>query len=130
MKEGKVRGIVNSVFQNWSFMANYEYNRLGRIWVVWDQSVRMTPIYKSSHIITCSVLLEGKEKEIFCSFVYALNTMEERRNLWEDLRNHKDSMLFRNKQWLIFGNFNEILDVSERSGFEDNPNVTMGMRKF
>ena len=63
VKEGKAGSIVNYVFHNWSFMANYEHNQLGRIWVVWDQSVKMTPVYKSSQLITCSVLLEGRTEE-------------------------------------------------------------------
>ena len=130
VKEGKAGSIVNYVFHNWSFMANYEHNQLGRIWVVWDQSVKMTPVYKSSQLITCSVLLEGRTEEIICSFVYVLNTMEERRVLWEELRNHKDAAMFRDKQWLVFGDFNEILNGSEHSGYENNPNVTTGMREF
>ncbi|KAF8114102.1 hypothetical protein N665_0042s0024 [Sinapis alba] len=114
VKEGKAAGIVDSVFQHWSFdsfMANYEHNNLDRIWVIWGPSVRMTP-------------------EIFCSFVYALNTMEERRILWEDLRNHKDSAMLRNKQWMVFGDFNEILDGREHSGNDINPYISADMRDF
>ena len=97
VKERKADNIMNSVFQNWSHMANYEHHHLGRIWVVWGPSVRMKPVFKSSQLITCSVLLEGMEEEMFCSSVYALSTMEERKVLWEDLRNHKDSPMFKRK---------------------------------
>ncbi|KAF8056399.1 hypothetical protein N665_1273s0002 [Sinapis alba] len=130
VKEGKAAGIVDSVFQHWSFMANYEHNNLGRIWVIWVPSVRMIPVFKSSQLITCSVMLEGKTEEILCSFVYALNTMEERRILWEDLRNHKDSAMLRNKQWMVFGDFNEILDGREHSGNDIKPYISAGMRDF
>lgn len=130
VKEKKAEGIVSSVFQNWSYMANYEHHHLGRIWVVWGPSVRMTPVFKSSQLVTCSVLLEGRTEEMFCTFVYALNTMEERKILWEDLRNHKDSAMFRNKQWLVFGDFNEIMAAEEHSHYDNNPSVTAGMRDF
>ena len=60
--------------------------------------------------ITCSVLLEGKEEEFFCSFIYASNYVEERKILWEDIRHHHDSPMFRNKPWMLCGDFNEILD--------------------
>lgn len=76
------------------------------------------------------MLLEGKEEEIFCSFVYALNRMEERKSLWEDLRNHKDSQMFKNKQWMVFGDFNEILDGEEHSVYENYPGRPSGMRDF
>lgn len=74
VKEGRAGRIVGSVFNNWSFMSNYEHHHLGCIWVVWGPSIRMTPIFKSSQLITCSVLIDGKNEEIFCSFVYASNT--------------------------------------------------------
>lgn len=65
-----------------------------------------------------------------CSFVYALNTMEERRILLENFMNHKDSTMFINKQWLVFGDFNEILDGEEHSGNDNNPAITSRMRYF
>lgn len=59
VKENKMKGIINKVFPGWSHMANYDYNRLGRIWIVWNQSVRVTPCYQSEQLITVSILLEG-----------------------------------------------------------------------
>lgn len=111
-------------------MASYEHHRLGKIWVVWGPFVRVTLVFKSSQLITCSVLMEGKQEERLCSFVYALNTMEERRILWEDLRNHKDSTMFINKQRVVFGDFNEILDGEEHSGYDNNSATTARMRDF
>ncbi|KAF8072336.1 hypothetical protein N665_1125s0004 [Sinapis alba] len=130
VQENKAERIVNSAFHNWSYMANYEHHHLGRIWVVWGPSVRITPVYKSSQLITCSVLMEGKTEEMMCTFVYALNTIEERRLLWEDLRNHKDSPMFKNKQWMVCGDFNETLNGEEHSSYENMPNTTVGMREF
>lgn len=113
VKEKKAAGIVSSVFHGWDFMSNYEFNQLGRLWVVWNSTVRMTPVYKSAQLITCSVLLQGQTKEFFCSFVYAFNTVEERRSLWEDLQSHHETPLFRNKRWIIMGDYNEILEGEE-----------------
>lgn len=115
VKEGKVMQVMSSAFKGWSCISNYEYNRRGRIWVVWSPKTRVTPCFKSGQVITCSILMEGKEEEIFCSFVYASNSMEERKELWADLKAHQDSPLMRNKPWLIFGDFNEILDIEEHS---------------
>lgn len=130
VKENKAPRIVNKVFQHWSFMSNYEFHRLGRIWVVWKANTRLTPVFKSSQMITCWVLLEGATDEFLCSFIYASNFVEDRRELWEDIRNHHDSPLFRNKQWMICGDFNEILDGEEHSSFEDSPLNLTGMREF
>lgn len=91
VKEKKSEKTVDEVFKGWNFMANYEHNRVGRLWVVCRSTVGMTPVYKSDQIITCSVLLSGKMEEFSLSFVYAHNIVEERKSLWEDLRSHYDS---------------------------------------
>lgn len=118
------------MFQGWKFLSNYEFSRLGRLWVVWNADVRMTPVYKSGQMITCSVLLQGESEEFFCSFIYALNTVEERKELWVDMRNHNEAPMFKNKKWMILGDYNEILDGSEHSAFESSPRLPMGMRDF
>lgn len=128
VKEKKSEKIVSSVFKDWSFLSNYEYNRLGRIWVVWSPKVRVTPFFKSGQIITCSVLLDGLNEEFFCSFIYASNQMEERKEMWKDLKNHQDSPILRDKPWIIFGDFNEILEAEEHSS--DSSVTTTGMRDF
>lgn len=81
VKEQKSSRIISSVFKDWSVMCNYEHHHLGRLWVLWKPKVRLTPIFKSSQIISCSVLLEGEQEEFFCTFVYASNFIEERREL-------------------------------------------------
>ena len=107
VKESKAGRILNSVFRDWSSITNYEYSNGGRIWVVWKDSVRMTPVYKTDQMITCSVGLQGQE-EFFCSFIYASNSVDERKELWGDLCHHKNSALFNGKAWMIMGDFNEI----------------------
>lgn len=42
--------IISKVFPGWSSMTNYEHHRLGRIWVIWKSSVRVTPVYKSGQM--------------------------------------------------------------------------------
>lgn len=66
VKEKKYVKVVSLVFKDWSFLSNYEYNRLGRIWVVWSPQVQITPFFKSGQMITCSVLLDGSNDEFFC----------------------------------------------------------------
>ena len=130
VKEGKAPCILNSVFGEWSFMSNYEYNQGGRIWVLWRDSVRISPVFKSDQLITCSVLLNGSEEEFFCSFVYALNTVEGRKSLWENLMNHQNSPIFSNKAWIIMGDFNEVLDGEDHSCFANSPSYSAGTREF
>lgn len=130
VKESKSEKIISSVFKGWSAVNNYEFNRKGRIWVVWSPRVRMTPVFKSDQIITMSVLLEEAEEEFFCSFVYAENTAEKRKELWKDIKDHHNSRRFRNREWIIMGDFNEVLEGEEHSSHQDGDIMTVGMRDF
>lgn len=130
VKEGKASKLISSIFKGWSVCSNYEYGRLGRIWVLWKDNVHLTLVFKSAPLVTCSVLLEGKDEEFFSSFVYASNFSEERRELWSDLRDHYESPIFRKKPWMICGDFNEILAGEEHSNHDHSPTVTRGMRDF
>lgn len=59
--------MVTSAFKDWAFMSNYEFSQLGYIWVLWKSTARLSPVFKNSQIITCSVLLKGSEEEfLFC----------------------------------------------------------------
>lgn len=130
VKENKAQQIMSTMFNGWSFISNYEYNRKGRIWVMWNASVCVTPIFKAEQIITVSVKMEGEAEEIICSFVYVDNTVEGRRELWEDIKAHQDSPLFRNKEWIIMRDFNEILEGDEHSSYQDSGLINSGMRDF
>lgn len=130
VKENKANQIVSSMFQGWSFINNYEFNRKGRIWVVWSPQVRLTPVFTSSQIVTVSVLIEGETEEFFCYFVYGENLMEDRRELWDDIKAHQDSAMFRGKQWIIMGDFNEILEGEEHSRHQDSGLSSMEMQEF
>lgn len=45
VKEIKENKIISEMFRDWEFMWNYEYNVLGRIWVVWNFNVRLSPVF-------------------------------------------------------------------------------------
>ena len=130
VKEERVPEMVGTMFKNWSILTNYEHHRLGRIWIVWRNNVRLTPFYKSSQLIRCSIKLEAMKEEFFCSFVYASNLDEGRKELWRDLCDHHNSPIIGTKPWMRLGDFNETLDMSEHSNFDSSPLITSGMRRF
>ncbi|KAF8087112.1 hypothetical protein N665_0599s0007 [Sinapis alba] len=127
VKEVRSRRIYASVFNGWSMISNYEDNSLGRIWFVWRSDAGVTPVFKSDQLITVSIALVGEEDEFFLSVVYALNLDTERHTLWEDLKNHHNSPLIRSNLWLVMGDFNETLDVSEHSLHVSNTTITHGI---
>lgn len=116
VKKGKAGRVGYTIFKYWSILTNYEYSPRGRIWVVWRNDVRLTPFYKNSQVITCSVKSEDQEDEFFCSFVYASNFLEKRKVLWKKLMDHHNSHIIGMKPWILVGDFNEILDMEDHSG--------------
>lgn len=129
VKERRMQHIVSSAFPHWSAISNYEHHRLGKLWVVWSPEVRFTPCFKSSQMINVSNLLDGMAEEFLCSFVYASNFTEDRKELWNDLKDHQGSAVFKDKPWIVVGDFNEIIELDEHLGHNISA-VTTGMRDF
>lgn len=125
VKESKAEKILGSVFRDWSSITNNEESSGERIWFLWRDLVRITPVYKSDQLVTCLVELEN-EDGFFCSCVYASNSVEGRRSLWDDILIHHNSASFKNKAWMILGDFNEILDGSESSTFVNSGRIRVG----
>lgn len=129
VKEKKAEKILSTTFGDWSSITNYEYSRGGRIWLLWRESVRVTPVYKTNQMITVMVEIEG-EACFFCTCVYASNQVEERKELWADLIHLHESPLFKDKAWMVLGDFNEILEGDESSSFDSGGRISGGMREF
>lgn len=55
MQEEKSTDVINRVFPGWNFETNYDYHRLGRIWVIWSEEVTVTVLFKSPLMITMGV---------------------------------------------------------------------------
>lgn len=130
VKQNRTDRVMHSMLQDWNLVLNYEFSRRGRIWVVWSNDVKLQVISKSGQMITCSIQVAGRDEEFWCSFIYASNFTEERKILWRDIKAQHTLASSQGKPWAIFGDFNEILDLEEHSGFDSLPIVTYGMRDF
>lgn len=130
VEDTKAIHVAKKVFSDWNLLTNYEFNRRGRIWIVWKKTVNLTVVFKSAQMITCLLKIPGIDEEICCSFIYASNFAEERRELWRDINNHQDNASFNGKAWIIFGDFNETLALAEHSNIDTSPSLTSGMRDF
>lgn len=89
VQEGKCTGIMTSTLPGWKVITNYDYSPLGRIWFCWKEDVVVTLLHKTKQVITCAVQKTVSGEQFIYSEIYASNSMVERRQLWDELRNTK-----------------------------------------
>lgn len=122
--ETKVRNVNKEVVKrcinsNWSFLHNYNWSILGRIWVCWDSDLLDVSCFAmSDQAIHCHVQIKDGNVDFFVSFVYGDNSALYRRSLWGDLE-HQASLL-KGSPWIITGDFNAIRYMHERQGGASN----------
>uniref|UniRef100_A0A803PR18 Endonuclease/exonuclease/phosphatase domain-containing protein n=1 Tax=Cannabis sativa TaxID=3483 RepID=A0A803PR18_CANSA len=98
------------MFSNWCFTANNAWHKGGRIAVAWNPLSFMVDILRcSSQLIHLEITTIDKRNKFLVTFVYGFNKEEERRRLWTELDELKT-----NEPWIVLGNFNDILEKSER----------------
>ncbi|XP_073033909.1 uncharacterized protein [Primulina eburnea] len=93
---------------------NFLLNNKGCVLVFWNpQSVELDVIYCSAEVIHAWVNCV-RTKKVFCaSFVYAFNTIVQRRVLWEELQSISDTCSL---PWILMGDFNNVLSQEEKKG--------------
>lgn len=112
--EPNLQSTINSLVPGWKFEANYAADAdNGRIVVIWDPRLSVIFYHKSPQLVMCGVLDPATKVAFTVAFVYARNIPEERIPLWNQLREFASSSLISQSPWLIMGDFNQVLSVSE-----------------
>ncbi|XP_024010038.1 uncharacterized protein LOC112085189 [Eutrema salsugineum] len=114
VQEPNLNHILYKLGPEWSIISNYLYSPLGKIWVIFKLPTKVKLLTVSLQSITVEVLLEDGHSFIYTA-VYACNSLEIRRELWDSLRVLFSSLLLSSRPWLVNGAFNEILYPSKTS---------------
>lgn len=71
-------------------------------------------VYNSlqSHMIRTEVKVVNGGRKFFYSFIYGLNSIQEREALWRDLASFANTA----EPWMIIGDFHSIMKMDERVG--------------
>ena len=117
VKEEKFNKVFDATFPGWSYVHNYSSHRLGRIWVCWSDDVEVCPVSTSMQMITVWVRYKDSGDTFLCSFVYASNYTNERKELWREMETIGRSVA--NNPWIIQGDFNVALSTQEHSRYTD-----------
>lgn len=68
-------------------------------------------VYKDDHVIHCYIVQKTGAFRGYISFIYASNQMGERQRMWLKLQEMSNII---NEPWLLLGEFNVVLNVSEK----------------
>nr|XP_009594786.1 uncharacterized protein LOC104091210 [Nicotiana tomentosiformis] len=110
-KQREVKLLCNK-FSVWRYTTNLNYHYNGRIVVVWRPDFyRVTPLSMNARVLSCEVYYIPIHATFGVSFVYAFNTKEEKKGMWEYLKEHVASC---KSPWLVIGDFNSILNMEDR----------------
>ncbi|KAK4384172.1 hypothetical protein Sango_3084700 [Sesamum angolense] len=94
-----------------------------RIWIAWnDDFIDVEILNIGSQFVHCRVLKHDIHEPILLTVVYGANEVSARRELWQGLTEQAASV---NLPWLVGGDFNAVLDMSEVSGASGDIRVAM-----
>ncbi|KAL0300285.1 UNVERIFIED_CONTAM: Retrovirus-related Pol polyprotein from type-2 retrotransposable element R2DM [Sesamum angustifolium] len=94
-----------------------------RIWIAWnDDFIDVDILNIGSQFVHCRVLKHDIHEPILLTVVYGANEVSARRELWQGLTEQAVSV---NLPWLVGGDFNAVLDMSEVSGASGDIRVAM-----
>ncbi|KAF8087604.1 hypothetical protein N665_0576s0012 [Sinapis alba] len=114
VKESNMSLIMNYVCLCWSSTTNHSEDEDGRIIIFWRHPYQVTILLKFRQSVTCLVQCPGSPA-FFVLAVYAANTVEERKLLWDSLKDTKYDLSLHSSPWIIDGDFNEIIHCAEHS---------------
>ena len=80
--------------------------------MVWDDNwYEVKVITSSAQLLHCQVNERSKNYQFIVTIVYGLNTVEQRKSLWQEMKILSQSVT---QPWLIAGDFNAILSTKDR----------------
>ncbi|KAL0293690.1 UNVERIFIED_CONTAM: hypothetical protein Scaly_3136500 [Sesamum calycinum] len=106
--------IQSGVLYRWRWFVDYA-GPGNRIWIAWnDELIDVDILNVDTQYVHCRVHFNELHETILITVVYGANDVSTRRDLWQGLIELADTV--DNEPWLVGGDFNAVLDMSEVSG--------------
>ncbi|KAL0311244.1 UNVERIFIED_CONTAM: hypothetical protein Sangu_2419100 [Sesamum angustifolium] len=121
--QSNVTRIQSGVLSRWRWFVDYA-GPGNRIWIAWnDELIDVDILNVGTQFVHCRVLVHELHESIFITVVYGANDVSTRRELWQELIDLAGTI--GNVPWLVGGDFNAVLDMSEVSGASGDIRVAM-----
>ncbi|KAK4384284.1 hypothetical protein Sango_3076200 [Sesamum angolense] len=121
--QSNVTRIQLGVLSRWRWFVHYA-GPGNRIWIAWnDELIDVEFLNVGSQFVHCRVLIHELHETILITVVYGANEVSARRELWQGLI--ELAVTVGNVPWLVGGDFNAVLVMSEVSGASGDIRVAM-----
>ncbi|KAL0295130.1 UNVERIFIED_CONTAM: hypothetical protein Scaly_3109200 [Sesamum calycinum] len=121
--QSNVTRIQSGILSRWRWFVDYA-GPGNRIWIAWnDELIDVDILNVGTQFVHCRVLVHELHESIFITVVYGANDVSTRRELWQELIDLAGTI--GNEPWLVGGDFNAVLDMSEVSGTSGDIRVAM-----
>ncbi|VVB06412.1 unnamed protein product [Arabis nemorensis] len=106
--------MISQIAPGWRFTTNHSLEAdNGRIVIIWEPFLSVVVYLKTSQLVLCGVHNPTTNKAFTVAFLYAKNRTVERVPLWNLLKELAASSLLQNSPWIIMGDFNQVISLSE-----------------
>uniref|UniRef100_A0A803PK94 Endonuclease/exonuclease/phosphatase domain-containing protein n=1 Tax=Cannabis sativa TaxID=3483 RepID=A0A803PK94_CANSA len=111
MRGNNVQEMVANKFRGWDSYTSPTIE--GRILIIWKKVfATVIVIAEANQYVHCYIKLANHTEAFCATFVYGLNKVEDRKELWRGLGN----LRFPVKPWIILGDFNDLFHYEDRIG--------------
>ncbi|XP_070028681.1 uncharacterized protein [Nicotiana sylvestris] len=87
VKVHKAATAAAAVAPNWGVQNNYLSAPNGRIWLLWDNNLyKIDKLREEAQLLHCQVTIIALDKPCVITVIYGYNTCEQRKNMWETLK--------------------------------------------
>ncbi|XP_062075097.1 uncharacterized protein LOC133779116 [Humulus lupulus] len=118
MRGSKVTQMMVNKFLNWDYYSSPVTE--GRILIIWRRVfVKVTVLEETSQYVHSNIKMAGQKFPFSATFVYARNTIEERKILWKSLPKSSAAA------WVMLGDFNAIFTAKDRNGGKPVPKTEL-----
>ncbi|XP_058783262.1 uncharacterized protein LOC131657933 [Vicia villosa] len=114
VKKDNASKIRQKFGKDWSYLDNYSHHNNGRIWIIWkNQEVQIKLVCEEEQFIHVEVRGLDGSFQYFATIVYAMNQLNRRKVLWEQIDNLGNAI---NMPWIVMGDYNNVLSSKDRIG--------------
>ncbi|CDY24385.1 BnaCnng04520D [Brassica napus] len=114
IKEPFLHPIITKICYGRKYLSNHFSDPGGRIILIWKEPLVVQLLSQTRQQLTCSITLPNQTPIIYTA-IYASNLSDERVEFWNDILLNHSALDLETKNWVVGGDFNQILFPLEHS---------------